>query len=367
MHLAADKGRKDFAFHSVDGHDPALHRQLAEAGLLYPDWPKAHGGAGRSPFETAALRAAFAQARWPTSVILVTDMVGKMLMAFGSSEAKQELLPPLLAGTATCALGYTEPSCGSDIFAAKTRAVKDGDDWVIDGQKMFTSQGHIANHVLLLARTDPDASKYAGLTLFIVPVNVPGYAVQEVRTLGNERTNITYYEGVRVPDRYRVGEVNGGVKAMSAALTMEQSAGDFFVAELIAMINHTERWAGLPDATGERPIDREDVRRGLAKAHIVLDVADVLSRRCVWATVEGVAGKHHGPMAKLFASEALVSVSTELMALAAPESLLQDATDLGHLELQGRKAIQATIYGGTSEVQRSLIAETALGMPRTRS
>ena len=363
-HLA---GREDFAFHSVDGHDPEVHHQLAQAGLLYADWPKAHGGPGRSPYEAAALRAAFAQARWPTAVISVTDMVGKILMAFGSIEAKQELLPPLLAGTASCALGYTEPSCGSDIFAAKTRAVKDGDEWVIDGQKMFTSQGHIANHVLLLARTDPDAAKYAGLTLFIVPVDVPGYAVQEVKTLGNERTNITYYEGLRVPDRYRVGEVNGGVKAMSAALTMEQSAGDFFVAELIAMIDHAERWAGAAGATGERPLDREDVRRGLAMAHVVLDVADALSRRCVWAAAEGVAGKHHGPMAKLFASEALVSVSTELMALAAPESLLQDATDLGHLELQGRKAIQATIYGGTSEVQRSLIAEAALGMPRTRS
>lgn len=360
-------GREDFAFHSVDGHDPQVHRALADAGLLYADWPKAHGGAGRTPYEAAALRAAFAEARWPTAVITVTDMVGKILMAFGSAEAQQELLPPLLAGTASCALGYTEPSCGSDIFAAKTRATRDGDDWVIDGQKMFTSQGHIADHVLLLARTDPAAAKYAGLTLFIVPVDVPGYAVQEVKTLGNERTNITYYEGVRIPDRYRVGEVGGGVKAMSAALTMEQSAGDFFVAELIAMIEHTERWASTADADGSRPLDREDVRRGIAKAHVVLDVADVLSRRCVWAAAEGVAGKHHGPMAKLFASEALVSVSTELMALAAPESLLQNASDLGHLELQGRKAIQATIYGGTSEVQRSLIAEAALGMPRTRS
>ncbi len=363
-HLA---GKDDFAFHSVDGHDPQVHRALAAAGLLYADWPKAHGGAGRSPYEAAALRAAFAEARWPTAVISVTDMVGKILIAFGSLEAQRELLPPLLAGTASCALGYTEPSCGSDIFAAKTRAVRDGDDWLIDGQKMFTSQGHIADHVLLLARTDPAAAKYAGLTLFIVPVDVPGYAVQEVKTLGQERTNITYYEGVRIPDRYRVGDVNGGVKAMSAALTMEQSAGDFFVAELIAMIEHTERWAARPDADGLRPLDRDDVRRGLAKAHVVLDVADALSRRCVWAAAEGVPGKHHGPMAKLFASEALVSVSSELMALAAPESLLQDASDLGHLELQGRKAIQATIYGGTSEVQRSLIAEAALGMPRTRS
>ena len=363
-HLAE---RRDFAFHSVDGHDPAVHRQLAQAGLLYVDWPKAHGGAGRSPYEAAALRASFAQARWPTAVISVTDMVGKILMAFGSDAAKQELLPPLLAGTASCALGYTEPSCGSDIFAAKTRAVRDGDDWVIDGQKMFTSQGHIADHVLLLARTDPEAPKYAGLTLFIVPVDVPGYAVHEVKTLGNERTNITYYEALRVPDRYRVGDVNGGVKAMSAALTMEQSAGDFFVAELIAMIADTERWALAPGADGQRPIERDGVRRGLARAHVILDVADALSRRSVWAAAEGLAAKHHGPMAKLYASEALVSVSTELMALAAPESLLQESTPLGHLELQGRKAIQATIYGGTSEVQRSLIAEAALGMPRTRS
>lgn len=356
------KGREDFAFHSIDGHDPAMHRALAEAGLLYPDWPKAHGGANRSAYETAALYAAFAEARWPTSVIRVTDMVGKMLMAFGTDAARQELLPPLLAGTTTCALGYTEPSCGSDIFAAKTRAVKEGDEWVIDGQKMFTSQGHLANHVLLLARTNPSAPKYAGLTLFIVPVDAPGYTVQEVKTLGNERTNITYYEGLRIPDRYRLGEIDGGVKVMAAALTMEQSAGDFFVAELDTMIDHTERWARASGAMAQ-----QDVRRGLAKAHVVREVADALSRRCVWAFAEQAVEKHHGPMAKLFASEALVSVSTELMALAAPGSLLQEPTDLGHLELEGRKAIQATIYGGTSEVQRSLIAEAALGMPRTRS
>jgi alkylation response protein AidB-like acyl-CoA dehydrogenase len=356
------KGRENFSFHSVDGHDPAIHRALGEAGLLYPDWPKIHGGAQRSPYETAALYGAFADAHWSTSVIRVTDMVGKMLMAFGSDAAKQELLPPLLAGTTTCALGYTEPSCGSDIFAAKTRAVKDGEEWIIDGQKMFTSQGHIADHVLLLARTNPDAPKYAGLTLFIVPVSRPGYTVQEVKTLGNERTNITYYEGMRIPDRYRLGDVNAGVKVMSAALTMEQSAGDFFVAELNAMIAYTERWARNSGA-----IQQDEVRRGLAKAHVVREVADTLSRRCVWAFAEHAISKHHGPMAKLFASEALVSVSSELMALTAPTALLQGPTDLGHLELEGRKAIQATIYGGTSEVQRSLIAEAALGMPRTRS
>lgn len=356
------QGRETFAFHSVDGHDPAVHRALAASGLLYPDWPKQYGGAGRSPYETAALRAAFGEAHWPNSVILVTDMVGKMLMAFGSDEARRDILPALLAGTATCALGYTEPSCGSDVFAAKTRAVRDGNDWIIDGQKMFTSQGHLAEHVLLLARTDPQASKYAGLTLFIVPTSAAGYTVQEVRTLGNERTNITYYEGLRVPDHCRVGEVGGGVKVMSAALTMEQSAGDFFVAELNGMIEHTERWARQTGAWA-----REDVRRGLGKAHVMLEVADTLSRRCVWAAAERASAKHHGPMAKLYASEALVSVSSELMALAAPHSLLQACTELGHLELSSRKAIQATIYGGTSEVQRSLIAESALDMPRTRS
>ena len=355
-----------FAFSTDDGNHP-FNQELAKAGFLYADWPAEHGGEGRDPYEMAALRAVYTEFGWPKVLPTVTHMVGKILIHFATDEAKAEILPRLATGASNVALGYSEPSCGSDIFAAKTRAVRDGDDWIIDGQKMFTSQGHLADYCLLIARTDASLAKHAGLTLFIVPLDIPGYECHEVKTLGAERTNITYYTGMRVPDRYRVGAVDGGARVMGAALALEQSGGDFFVGALQNMMKHALNWARTPGPDGRVPIEQARVRARLAAVQTRIHVSDLLDRRSVWAFAEGATEKHFGPMAKLFASEALVTCSTELAELTAPWSLLQEMSDLGTIELESRKAVQATIYGGTSEIQRSIIAESALGMPRTRS
>jgi alkylation response protein AidB-like acyl-CoA dehydrogenase len=357
---------RSFAFATEDGNHP-FNRQLASAGLLYADWPAEYGGEGRNPYEMAALQTVYTEFGWPKVLQTVTHMVGKIVMHFASDEAKREIMPRLATGGSHVALGYSEPSCGSDIFAAKTRAVRDGDDWIIDGQKMFTSQGHLADYCLLIARTDPDLPKHAGLTLFIVPLDVPGYECHEVKTLGAERTNITYYTAMRVPDRYRIGEINGGAKVLGSALALEQSGGDFFVGALQNVMKHALSWAHDPDANGRAPIEDGRVRARLAALQTRIDISDLLDRRSVWAFAEGATQKYYGPMAKLFASEALVACTTELAELTAPWSLLQGMSDLGAIELESRKAIQATIYGGTSEVQRSIIAESALAMPRTRS
>ncbi|WP_084582327.1 acyl-CoA dehydrogenase [Sphingomonas azotifigens] len=353
--------------HETDDGDHPFNTQLAKAGFLYADWPAALGGGDRTPYEMAALNDVYCEFEWPRVPGTVTHMVGKILMHFASEEVKEEVLPGLASGERNVALGYSEPSAGSDIFAAKTRATRDGDDWIIDGQKMFTSQGHLADYVLLIARTDPALPKHAGLTLFLVPVSIPGFEVHEIKTLGGERTNITYYSDMRVPDRYRIGDVNGGTKVLGLALALEQGGGDFFVSALRIMLRHALAWAHAANTQGERPIDRRRVRARLAQCHARLLVADVLDRRCLWGFVSGQGKKYYGPMAKLFASEALVSCSSELVELAAPWSLIQAHTDLGTVELESRKAIQATIYGGTSEVQRSIVAESALGLPRTRS
>lgn len=355
-----------FTHDTDDGNHPFI-AELAEAGFLYADWPEAYGGAGRTPYEMTALAGVYTEFSWPRIPWTVTHMVGKIIMHFADESVQQEVLPRMASGKSFAALGYSEPSCGSDIFAAATRAVRDGDDWVINGQKMFTSQGHLADYVLLIARTDPDLPKHAGLSLFLVPTGLPGYEVQEIETLGGERTNITYYTDMRVPDRYRIGEVNGGTRVLGTALKLEQGGADFFVSALIIMLRHAQKWAEMPAADGTRPIDQPATRARIAASHVRMLVADALDRRCQWAFVNSVPGKHFGPMAKLFASEALVTCSTDLVNLASPFSLLQDHSDLGVVELESRKAIQATIYGGTSEVQRSIIAESALNLPRTRS
>lgn len=357
---------EEFTHQTDDGNHPFI-AELAEAGFLYADWPEAFGGTGRTPYEMGALAEVYTEFSWPKIPWTITHMVGKIMMHFATPEVQREILPRFASGRSFAALGYSEPSCGSDIFAATTRAVRDGDDWVIDGQKMFTSQGHLADYVLLIARTDPDLPKHAGLTLFLVPTDTPGYEVHEVKTLGAERTNITYYSNVRVPDRYRIGEVNGGTKVLATALKLEQSGGEFFVSALRITLKHAIAWARTPGPDGRLPLDSPRVRACIAAAHVHILVGDVLDKRCQWAFVTGTPGKHFGPMAKLFTSESLVSCITDLVDLAAPWSLLQDHGDLGVVELESRKAIQATIYGGTSEVQRSIIAESALRLPRTRS
>src|SRR6202007_2525364 len=135
------------------------------------------------------------------------------------------VLSKIVAGDAVCSLGYSEPGSGSDVFAAQTKATPEGNGWRIDGQKMFTSGANIADYVLMLTRTNPDVPKHKGLTMFIVPLRAPGVEIQPVFTFQDERTNITYYDEVRIPDSYRLGEVDGGVKVMSGALELEHGGG----------------------------------------------------------------------------------------------------------------------------------------------
>jgi 3-oxochol-4-en-24-oyl-CoA dehydrogenase len=357
---------RDFAYHSDDGHHSASFRKLAQARLLYPQWPTAYLGRGCGPTEAAALQEVFHEFDLPILVPVVTDMVGKLLLEFGTQAARDEILPRLADGSAYCSLGYSEPSGGSDVFAAKTRAVRDGEDWILNGQKMFTSQGHLAEYGLLLVRTDPEAAKHAGLTLFIVPLRQAGYESHEVKTIGHERTNVTYYTDMRVPDRYRLGDVNGGTKIMGAALKLEQGVGLYNVLPMRRMLKHGLAWARTSDRNGRALLEDPQVRTRLARVACNVEVADALTRRSIWAGENGVGEKWYGSMSKLFGSEAWLASAGELMELAAPDILECAPNDTGWIELEYRRAVPSTIYGGTSEIHRSIISESALQMPRSR-
>lgn len=357
--------RREQQFVSDDFFDPELYRKLAAINLLYPDWPVEHGGSACDRFSVSAIKKVFTEFDWGHVVISVSDMLGKMVLHFGSEEAKAEILPRLAAAEAYAALGYSEPSCGSDIFAARTKAVRDGDEWVIDGQKMFTSQGHLAQYALMLTRTGED--KHGGVTLFALPLDAEGYRCDEIKTIGNERTNTTFYEGVRVSDVYRLGEVNGGVKVLAAALTMEQGSGDHYVGAIKNMLEGAVEWARGAQRGGGPAIENPGIRAGLARSAVRLEVVDVLSRRAAWGAGVDRPRKHYGPAAKLFGSESWVKCGSELMALAAPDTLLQGFTATGRIEQDYRRSVPSTIYAGTSEVQRSIVAEAGLGLPRTRT
>ena len=215
------------AHFSYDGHNWDLNKKMGAARLLFPSWPEEYGGRDLDEFATAAALQVWEDEGVTSHSQYVSNLVGHSLIHFGSDEVKRDIVPRLASGEIISCLGFSEPHSGSDVFAAKTRARKDGDDWIIDGQKMWTSGANLAHHVFLLARTDPDAPKHKGMTVFLVPLDDPGVEIHPVHTFQDERTNATFYENVRVPDSYRIGPVNGGIQVMGFALTIEQGGGGF--------------------------------------------------------------------------------------------------------------------------------------------
>lgn len=357
---AADK--RAFA-DSPDNHFPELHRKLASAGLLFADWPEEWGGAGASPFAASAVHNALSRAGWPISVLVVSDSIGKLLMAFGTSEAKAEILPRLARGEALACLGLSEPSGGSDVFGAKTQAVHDGDRWMVNGQKVFTTSAHLSDYVLLLTRTK------GGLTLFVAPLKEVGasaFDMSPVETLAGERTNITYYSDFPVEDRYLLGEAGKGAKVLAATMTLEHNQGDYYLSEIYNA--REELRAELPArlARAELQGNAPAIRQSLAEFDAHIAVLECLSTRAIWAGHAGQSRRWFGPMCKLFGTESWSACCAELVQRFAPLSLSVESEGLAAVESAARKGIQATIYGGTSEVQRSVIAETALRLPRSR-
>ncbi|HLS97270.1 MAG: acyl-CoA dehydrogenase [Porticoccaceae bacterium] len=356
------------AHHSVAGYDEAFTKKLCAAGLRYPHWPVEYGGRGATPFEMAALNAVFEEYGWERITGPVTNQVAFSVMGFAQPEVKDEILGQFARGEALACLGFSEPSSGSDIYAAKTRAVRDGDDWIINGQKIFTTSGNLAHYIFLLTRTNPDVPKHRGLTIFMVPMDLPGIEIQPVHTIQDERTNITYLENVRVPDRYRLGEVDGAMAVMMYTMEMEHGGADQYRLNYQSMLDNAVAWARGNRRGGQPVIAAGDARLRLARVAVKHEVARVLCYRSLWASHHRVPGRSHfGPVSKLFTTEAYLQDSRELMNLAAPWSLFEDRHGAGHIELGYRQSIGTTIYGGTSEIMRSLIAEHGLGLPKSRS
>ncbi len=352
------------AHYSFDGFDAGIHKKLAEARLLYPAWPEEYGGRQAPPYAVSALRRVWEKYNWTTHATSTTMLVGTMIQMFGSDELKSEVLQGIVAGDVICSLGYSEPGCGSDVFAARTKATRDGDGWRIDGSKMWTSGANIAQYVLMLTRTNTDVAKHKGLTLFVVPLDAEGIEVQAVHTFQDERTNITFYDGVRVKDSYRLGEPDGGVKVMAAALELEHGGG--FARNQASMVDAGERLCREIEYGGQPLLARADAQQRLARARLHAQLAEVIENRALWAGVQKMPNLGYGPMAKLFSSEKFLSDARDLLDLTAPHSLSKREGAAGELNLAYRHAQGTTIYGGTSEVHRSQIAERNLGLPRTR-
>jgi hypothetical protein len=344
-------------------------KKMGTDGWLGIGWPKEYGGQGRTPIEQYVFSNEVQRAGFPLP-FLTLGTVGPTLMHFGSDELKQEFLPKILRGELHFAIGYSEPNAGTDLASLTTKAVRDGDEWVINGQKVFTSLANYADYIWLAARTDPDAPKHRGISMFIVPTTSPGFKCSPIWTLASLRTNATFYENVRVPASYLVGGENNGWSMITTQLNHERvslvTAGPFS-----RLFEQTLRWAKETKlADGRRVIDRPFVQLNLARVKAHLEVLRLMNWKQAWALTQGQLHPADASTVKVFGSEFFVEAYRWLMEVIGQAGYLKrgspGAVLRGRMERMYRAASILTFGGGTNEIQRDIIAAAGLQMPRER-
>jgi alkylation response protein AidB-like acyl-CoA dehydrogenase len=354
---------EDRLYREGASHDDEFVGALREKGWVAVGWSE--DGARHDPVEYHALREEMQWIDAPMYAVGTTMLVAKAIQKVGTDEQKAEILPKAVAGEVIIVLGFTEPEAGSDVANAQTRAVRDGDEWVISGSKMFTTNAHLADYAFLLTRSNVDVPKHKGLTTFLMPMDQPGIEVQPVYTIAGERTNIVYFNDARVDDTWRVGDVDGGWSVMTKALQDEHSVG--YGSRIARLVDEAEAWAREPGDDGAA-IDDPDVRERLARAATEAEVSRLLELRAAWMSRGGRVPEAEGPMGKLFSSEAMVRAAEDLRDQLGPDGIRsrldETAPRDGQIEFLMRFSLGTTIYAGTSEIQRNIIASRGLGLPR---
>jgi len=307
----------------------------------------------------------------PLKGLAATFIVGFTLSRVGTEEQKQRILPGIAAGTTRVALGYSEPGAGSDIAGTKVRARRDGDEWVINGQKQWTSSAEVADYIWLLTRTDPEAKKHAGLTIFLAPIDTPGITIVPIHTIGGQRTNQVFFDGARIADSWRVGEVNGGWKVLSTALVYEHGGGNVPGRSLSGAIARILD-LGLAHVreAGEAACANPDVQEAFGETAIELELTRLLNYRATWIGAQAEKADIPGAVFKLLGRQGAVFASERLLELMGPWGLIREGA--GGPENPAVSAIQrqflatpvGTVAGGSVEIQRTKIAERGLGLPR---
>ncbi len=351
-------------------HDTDFAHALADKRWIAPGWPTEIGGGGLGHLERISLQEELRRVDAPTYGVGTTFLVSAVIRAAGT-EAQQELIPKALAGEIVMVLGFTEPEVGSDLASAVCKATRDGDDWLINGQKMFTTNAQVGDYVFLLARTNTEVPKHKGLTMFVVPLDQPGVEVQPVFTMSGERTNITFYNDVRVSDAWRIGEVDGGWRTLTVALAEEHGGG--FSPAIDRLLVAIDEWVLDPergvDDDGRPLAESSEVRALVGHTSASREVARLLHRRVAWMAEEGLPIVAEGPMSKLLSSEELEDRAEEAIEVLGPDALRSflepSAPSRGLVEHLLRFSLGTTIYAGTSEVHRNMIAQRGLGLPRS--
>src|ERR1700744_585308 len=343
-------------------------RALAAANLLGVGWPKEYGGRGFSAIEQFIFAEEARRVNAPIPLVTL-NTVGPTLMQCGTEEQKQKFLPAILDGSVEFAIGYSEPGAGSDLASLRTFAVRDGDNYVVNGQKMFTSGAAYADYIWLAARTDPEAKKHKGISIFIVPTSSPGFSWQPLHTMPGISTFYTFYDDVRVPASALVGGENQGWQLITTQLNFERAAlGN--IGALEPLFEKTLDWATSTEVDGRRVIDQPWVQLSLARGEVQVGAYKLVNLRVNAAMAQGGGniGLKMGEASavKVFGTELTQQVAGQLLEVLDHNGLRRgaDAPLRGALESAYRVAVISTFGGGANEIQRDIIAMAGLGMPR---
>ncbi|MGW5108693.1 acyl-CoA dehydrogenase family protein [Nocardia sp. NPDC004123] len=344
-------------------------RRLGRDGYLVMGWPKEYGGQGLSMIDQMIFTEEAAVAGVPIPFLTV-NTVGPTIMRFGTEEQKAFFLPKIAAGELHFSIGYSEPEAGTDLASLRTRAVPDGDDYIINGQKMWTSLVEYADYIWLATRTDPDVAKHKGLSVFIVPTTADGFSWTKVHTMAGAGTSATYYSDVRVPATSMVGGLNRGWNLITNQLNHERVALSI-AAPMQEALRQVHVWAQDTElADGSRVIDQEWVRLHLARVHANTEYQKLRSWKMASDADTGELAPAEASATKVFGTEFATEGYRLLMEVLGADSIVRfdSAGTLlrGRVELYHRASLINTFGGGTNEVQRDIIAATALGLPVTR-
>jgi alkylation response protein AidB-like acyl-CoA dehydrogenase len=343
----------------------AIVRRMGSDGWLGVGWPVEYGGRGYGPVEQQIFVNEVNRAEIPYPVITL-QTVGPTLMTFGNDEQRAFFLPKILAGEIHFAVGYTEPGAGTDLASLRTRAVLDGDEYVVNGQKLYTTGGHTADYIWLACRTDPDAPKHKGISILVVDTTSPGFSWTPIVTSdGRHHTNATYYSDVRVPVERRIGPENAGWRMITTQLNHERIA----LGPAGALARFHDRflsWARHP-VNGRAPIEEPAVQRAVGEVYSAVTINQLFNWEVAAQIEAGGYGVAEASATKVFGSEAQQRIG-QLVA-----DVVARYGDPGDPETDGlqrwvdraaKSSLVLTFGGGVNEVQRELIATLGLGLPR---
>ena len=344
-------------------------RSMGADGWIGLSWKKEFGGKELSPIEQYIFVETVMRTGFPFP-FLTTESVGPMIAEYGSDWAKDEIATKILQGKLIFGIGYSEPNSGTDLASLQTKAIKDGDGYLINGQKMWTSLANFSDYIWLAARTDFEAKNHKGISMFIVPTNDPGFSLTAINTLGDVRTNATFYENIKVPDSHLVGELNQGWSLITSQLNLER----------LALVNHgpvEELYKDVLEFAQNTKIDNDKslsdlswVKQNFAQIHSGIEALKLICWKQTWIMESNQLNMAEASVAKVYGSEFFIEAYRLLMEIVGELSILKNNSELkilnARLERMYRTASILTFGGGTNEVQRDIIAMAGLLMPRSR-